>query len=74
MLIADEVRTKDIPTALVRDRVLLGNHLCSNSVPVQALESVLVDNGEQQVAVSCISPRRRHGECEVCQSGCSGCL
>lgn len=65
MLMVDEAKINDIPAALMRDLVVLGGHLCSDNVPVQSLKLVLVDDGEEQVAVSCRSPRRRH-DCDDC--------
>ena len=74
MLTADEAKTNDIPAAFMRERVVLCGHLCSDSVPVQSLELVLVDDGEEQVAVSCRSPRRRHDGDDCRQLGSCDCL
>lgn len=74
MLMVDEVKTNDIPTAFMRERVALGGHLCRDNVPVQSLKLVLVDDGEEQVAVSCRSPRRRHDGDDFRQSGYCDCL
>lgn len=55
-------RRNDIPAALMRDRVVLGSHLCSDNAPVKALELVLVDYSEEEVAVSFWGPWRRHDD------------
>lgn len=62
-------RQNDIPTAFMREGVVLvlGGHLGSDNAPVQTLELVLIDDGEQEVAVSFRSPWRRHGD-DDCES------
>jgi hypothetical protein len=64
MLMADKVKSVDIPTAFMSEVVFLtlGIDLCCDSMPVQTLEFILIDDGEEQVAVSLGGPHRRHDD------------
>lgn len=64
MLLADKVKSVNIPTAFMSEVVFLtlGIDLCSDSMPVKALQFILIDDGEEQVAVSFGGPHRRHDD------------
>lgn len=66
-------RQNDIPAAFMREGVVLSGHLGSDNAPVQTLELVLVDDGEQEVAVSFRAPWRRHDD-DDCELVCGDCF
>lgn len=70
-----EERRDNIPTAFVREGVggIHSDHLCCNCTPVQSLEFVLVNDGEEQVAIGFSSPGRGHDGDDDCELGLYDC-